>query len=125
MITLAGKGVTCQLDRLPELTKWLSDQTSTSLKKASDDLNVFLQAASNENVPVEDRKALLNVVQLVQELSNGKCVYCGISKAGKFIKAHTCQHHTNFIIHIPALPAVYRTCKAACIDFQKRVSRYM
>ena len=81
MIAFAGKGVTCQLDRLPELTKWLSEQTSTSLKKASDDLNVFLQAASNENVQVKDRKALLNVVQLVQELSNGKCLYHGISKA--------------------------------------------
>ena len=62
----------CQVDRLPELTKWFSEQTSMSLEKASDDLNTFLKTASNENAPIEDRRALLNVVQLVQELFNGE-----------------------------------------------------
>ena len=60
------------LDELPELTKWISDHTSTSLKKASDDLNIFFQAAANDNTPTEHRRALLNVVKLVHELSNGK-----------------------------------------------------
>ena len=103
----AGKGVTCQLDRLPELTKWFSDQTSTSLKKASDDLNVFLQAASNENVPVEDRRALLSVVRLVQELSNGKYE---LSKQEFY--SLTCLRHTNFNNFV----ALH---KAACIDFSR------
>jgi len=67
-----GKEVTCDLDKLPNLTKWLSEQTSPSVKEANEDLNVFLKAASNDAVPIKDRRALLNVVQLVEELSRGK-----------------------------------------------------
>ena len=43
-----------------------------SLEKVSDDLSTFLKTASNENAPIEDRRALLNVVQLVHELFNGE-----------------------------------------------------
>ena len=96
----------CQVDRLPELTKWFSEQTSTSLEKASDDLNTFLKAASNENAPIEDRRALLNVAQLVQELFNGEENISVIYR--RYLFMIQCINYA-YTLHNVSLPCIHST----------------
>jgi len=58
------------------LTEWFNDKakSSSSVKDVCDNLKVFLDAASNDKTPIEERRALLDVVQMVEELSNGEGV---------------------------------------------------
>jgi len=71
-----GREVTCLLDKLPSLTEWLNDKakSSSSVKNVYNDLKMFLDAVSNDKASVEERRALLDVVQMVEELSNGEGV---------------------------------------------------
>ena len=105
-VFLAGREVKCQLDRLPELTKWFSEQTSMSLEKASDDLSTFLKAASSENAPIEYRRALLNVVQLVQELFNGEENISVIYRWYLFMIQ--CINY-SYTLHNVSLPCIHNT----------------
>ena len=74
LCTDKGREITCQLDKLPALTEWLNDKvkSSSTLAKVYNDLKVFVDVASNEKLPIEDRRAFLNVVLLIEELSTGK-----------------------------------------------------
>ena len=76
LLTGKGREVACQLDKLPTLTEWVNDKakSSSSVKEVYDDLKVFIDAASSDKTPIEERRALLDVVKMVEELSTGKGV---------------------------------------------------